>query len=71
MISVRPAGRVSVCDKNFNVAIFSDTVNICNWVNYLIMLNAMKAVGRTGRGSWPSVQLCVLAFYVMCCVWEK
>ena len=28
VISVRPAGRVSVCGKNINVAIFSDTVNM-------------------------------------------
>ena len=28
MISVRPACRLSVCGKNFNVAIFSDTINM-------------------------------------------
>ena len=28
MISVRPAGRLSVCGKNFNIAIFSDTVSM-------------------------------------------
>ena len=28
MITVRPAGRVFVCGKNFNVAIFSDTINM-------------------------------------------
>ena len=32
MISVGPAGwpsvRMSLCDKNFNIAIFSDTVNV-------------------------------------------
>ena len=30
MISVRPAGQVFVCGKNFNVAIFSDTINMIN-----------------------------------------
>ena len=34
MISVRPAGQLAdcpyVCGKNFNVAIFSDTVNMIN-----------------------------------------
>ena len=30
MISVRPAGRLSKCGKNFNVAIYSDTVNMIN-----------------------------------------
>ena len=30
MISVGPAGRVSVCGKNCNVAIFLDTVNMIN-----------------------------------------
>ena len=28
MISVRPACRLSVCGKHFNVAIFSDTINL-------------------------------------------
>ena len=27
MISARPAGRLSICGKNFNIAIFSDTIN--------------------------------------------
>ena len=30
MVSVTPAGRVSVCGKNFNVVIFSNTVNMIN-----------------------------------------
>ena len=30
MISVRLADQVSVCGKNFNVAIFSDTINVVN-----------------------------------------
>ena len=30
LISVRPASRVSVCDKNFNVAIFLDTITMTN-----------------------------------------
>ena len=30
MISVGPAGLLSACGKNFNVAIFSDTVNVIN-----------------------------------------
>ena len=30
MVSVRPAGRVSVRDKNFNVGIFSDTIDMIN-----------------------------------------
>ena len=30
MISVRPAGQLSVCGKNFNVAIFLDTISKIN-----------------------------------------
>ena len=30
MISVRPAGRLSVCGKHFNTAIVSDTINMIN-----------------------------------------
>ena len=30
MISVRPAGRLSVCGENFNVAIISDTIDMTN-----------------------------------------
>ena len=30
MISDRPAGRPIVCSKIFNVAIFSDTINMIN-----------------------------------------
>ena len=30
MISVKPACRVSICGKNFNVAIFSDAMNMIN-----------------------------------------
>ena len=30
MTSDRPAGRLSVCGTNFNVAIFSDTINMRN-----------------------------------------
>ena len=28
MISVRPAGRLPICGKNFNIAIFSDTIDM-------------------------------------------
>ena len=30
MISVRLAGWVSICGKNFNVTVFSDTINMIN-----------------------------------------
>ena len=30
MISVRPAGRASVCGKKINIAIFLDTINMMN-----------------------------------------
>ena len=30
MLAGHPAGRVSVCGKNFNVAIFLDTIDIIN-----------------------------------------
>ena len=30
MIIIRPAGRVTVCGKNLNVAIFLDTINMIN-----------------------------------------
>ena len=35
----RPAGRMSVCSKNFNVAIFSDTIDIIN-----VTLSVMAAL---------------------------
>ena len=38
MISVRPAGRVSVCGKNFNVTIFSDTINMINVIIIIIII---------------------------------
>ena len=37
-ISVRPAGRLYVCDKNFNVAIFLDTIYITNAKLCMIVL---------------------------------
>ena len=30
MISVRPASQLSVCSKKFNIAIFSDTIDMIN-----------------------------------------
>ena len=40
MISVRPAGRVSVCSKNFNVAIFSDAINMIIVKLYMMLVLA-------------------------------
>ena len=37
MISIKPAGQLSVCGKNFNVAIVLDTINMIN-VQFWIML---------------------------------
>ena len=37
MIGVRPAGQLSVCDKNFNMVIFLDTVDII-FVKFCMMV---------------------------------
>ena len=30
MVSVKPAGQLTICGKNFNFVIFSDTINMIN-----------------------------------------
>ena len=37
MISIKPAGQLSECGKNLNIAIFCDTINIIN-VKFCMMI---------------------------------
>ena len=38
MISVRPASQLSVCGKNLNIAIFSDTMNMINVKPWMVVI---------------------------------
>ena len=42
MISVRPAGQVSVCGKKFNITIFSDPVNMIPKVKLCVMVELIE-----------------------------
>ena len=72
MSCVRPAGRLSGCGKNFNVAIFSDTINIINVKLcmmivlielYPFIILSVTLIVFQGHGSVKQFYLIVLCSY--------
>ena len=68
----RPAGRVSVCGKHFNVAIFTDTINtmnvkVCVMVVltelYLFILLSVTLIVYQGNSSVKRFRLKILCSY--------
>ena len=55
MIRVRPAGRVSVCSKDFNASIFSDTVKLFMMVVLIVLYSfiplSVTLIGFQGHSS--------------------
>ena len=44
IISVRPASRLSVCGKNFNVAVFSYTINVINVIVMVALIELYPCI---------------------------
>ena len=71
MISARPTGRLSVCSKNFNVAIFSGTINMINVKLVVVLVPALHIqttfsdFESTSRRSNPiKIEICTIVDYL-------